>query len=333
MSRNLFADDRTALTFDDVLIVPRYSNVKSRGECDISSMGLRVPVVSANMDTITGLQMAKEMHRLGGLGITHRYMDVDSQLSLVKQQRNRGPIYVAVGSIHNDRERIVALIKQNIVDGLCVDIAHGHSRHMKDTLTAIRDMGFEGVVIAGNVCTPEGVDHLQQWGAEVVKVGVGGGSVCSTRTQTGCGFPQLQAIIDCAQVGVPIIADGGLRTPGDVAKAFVAGATAVMVGGMLAGTDCTPGWSEDGGTVFRGMASPEARKNFGQSDNHAEGVERTLRCKPPGSTERVIRGIAQGLQSAMSYVGAHNMAEFRENAQFVRVTNAVQAENVPHFRG
>lgn len=335
MNRDLFVDDRPAITFDDVLIVPRFSKVRSRSvDCDTTSMGLRTPVISANMDTVTDIGMAVKMNSLGGLGIVHRYMSIESQLDRVAELASGGQsAYVAVGSISNDFDRIKALLEQNLAAGLCVDIAHGHSQHMKFTLEFLKKARVHGVVIGGNVCTPEAVADLHTWGANVVKVGVGGGSVCSTRTQTGCGFPQLQAIIDCSQVGVPIIADGGLRTPGDIAKAFVAGASAVMVGGMLAGTDCTPGWVEDENTRFRGMASPEARKEFGQTDNHAEGVERTLRCKPPGSTEKVIRGIQEGLRSAMSYVGAHNMDEFRKNAQFVRVTNAVQAENMPHFRG
>lgn len=361
-----------ALTFDDVLLVPQYSNLMSRSEADLSwNLGqykFSLPIVAANMDTICSSSMMKKMGQLGGLGIHHRYCSIDSyevasacwrydQGKLYKDVPDKkiGPLALSVGSLYGDQKRIDWCIEPDNCDIICIDIAHGDSVHMMDTLKYIRDNGFVGPVIAGNVCTPGATRFLLEHGATMVKVGIGPGSICTTRIKTGCGYPQLSAIANCSEAG-PIIADGGIRTPGDVAKALAAGAKAVMIGGMLAGTDCVPGWDdamanykeryvyasqgfsgltypEMPSITYRGMASKEARNNFGQQGTNAEGVSKTVQCKPAGSTEAVIMDIAEGVRSAMSYSGVHTLQEFSQRAQFVRVTSTTQAENHPHFKG
>ena len=359
---------RQALTFDDVLIVPKHSSLFTRSEAKtewkLGQFTFQCPVISANMDTITGVDMAAEMAKAQGLGIIHRYMSTEDYRSLslgwsIRSDIGNTPLALSVGALANDEERIDAIINEQLADIICVDIAHGDSLLMYETLQYIRDSGFTGPVVAGNVVTPEAVAFLLEAGATIVKVGVGPGSVCTTRVKTGCGYPQLQAIAECSQAG-PIIADGGIKTPGDVAKALVAGATAVMIGGMLAGTDKVPGWTQaqldtirhletitdEGATLsrlestglrgvlkYRGMASNDARKAFGQEESNAEGISMTIACRPEGSTRKVITDIMEGVRSAMSYTGSYDLEEFRQRAEFVRVTASVQIENNPHFKG
>lgn len=365
-----------ALTFDDVLLVPQYSHLLSRSEADLSwdlgQFKFSTPVIAANMDSVCGEKMMKKMAELGGLGIHHRRCSINDYYVISPWWRykqgqlypdvtddRRGPLALSVGTLQNDKKRIDWCIDPDNCDIICVDIAHGDSVHMLDTLRYIRDKEFTGPIIAGNVCTPEATRFLLEHGATIVKVGVGPGSVCTTRTKTGCGYPQLSAIANCAEAG-PVIADGGIRTPGDAAKALAAGAAAVMIGGMLAGTDCVPGWNEaqqrlqdlykeyptgpdrhlagidvipSARIAYRGMASKESQKDFGQEGINAEGVSKTVECKPSGSTEDVIMDLAEGIRSAMSYSGASTLQEFQKKAQFVRVTVTTQAENHPHFKG
>lgn len=355
-----FKDDSVELklAYDDVLIAPRYSEVSSRSAVDTSvSFGetkLQLPIISSNMDTITGPKMAEKLGELGALGLIHRYMSVEEHLAIMGDwDYDLGPVAVSVGTHTRDKERIDATLEyalrrpvQDVV--ICVDIAHGDSLHMVETVKYIRDKGWHGTLMAGATCTYEGTKRLLDAGADIIRVGVGPGSACTTRVKTGCGYPQLSAVLECAQAG-PIIADGGIRTPGDAAKALAAGAKAVMIGGMLAGTDCVPNWdiamesyqkhlgfSSGVGThppsiSFRGMASAEARKAFGAAPVNAEGVSCTVKAKPEGSTVETITHLEEGIRSAMSYTNSHNLNEFLENAQFIRVSTAVAQENVPHI--
>jgi len=337
-------DQKPRLSYDDVLIKPLRSRISSRSEVSLESEfcgnKFSIPIISSNMDTITEANMAKKMSALGGLGLIHRYMSVEKQIGFLSGwENNLGPIAVSVGTLKNDKLRIDTTIDyiinmsslrtKNAI--ICVDIAHGHSEHMIDTIKYIRRNGFSGGLMAGAVCTPEGTRDLLDAGADIVRVGIGGGSVCTTRVKTGCGYPQLSAVMECASVG-PIIADGGIRTPGDAAKAMAAGAKAVMLGGMLAGTDCVPGWMPHASYMrFRGMASAEAREAFGQAGVNAEGVSCDVPTKPPGSTETVITEVAEGIRSAMSYSNSVNLKEFNDKAEFVLVTSSTIAENNPHI--
>lgn len=329
----LISDNLPPASFDNYLIEPSFSNLSSRSEADISwnlgPINFKIPIIAANMDTICGEKMAVKMAHLGGLGVVHRYMSVADyhKIALKEwylQQENKYPLALAVGTLNNDRERIEAFAREDSrADILCVDIAHGHSEHMKQTIKHIKKLGFRGQIIAGNVATPRAVEDLLQWGADVVKCGIGGGSVCATRIKAGTGFPQLAAIARCAEVG-PIIADGGIRSPGDASKALAAGASAVMVGGMLAGTDCVPQWEYPGVDIhYRGMASKAARRAFGQQPVNAEGVVKVVPALGVGSTEEVVNEMVEGIKSAMSYVGVRNLTDFYDKSRLVRVSNVL----------
>lgn len=334
------------LTFDDVLIQPGYSDVLTRRDCDVSwsirDMTFQCPVIPANMDSISGRQMCYFMHSKGGLGILHRYYaDLDEYTYLISDwmKKTNYPLGVSVGSVYNDKDRIdkvVSTIEENSGGRviLCVDIAHGHSIHMKDTLKYLREKLPKIAIIAGNVCTAVGAGDLIEWGADMVKVGVGPGSVCTTREKTGCGSPQLTAIIRTAQY--PIIADGGITKPGDAAKALAAGADAIMVGGMLAGSDKSEAIvkyasDENPDVIFRGMASKEARQNFNGSYANAEGISITVPILGEGSTEYIVNNIVEGVKSSMSYVGAKNLTEFVNKSLFQKVSNSTRRENSPHY--
>ena len=329
---------KKAYSFDDVLIVPQYSEVGSRSECNTSPnlplLDMELPVFAANMDTICGTKMIKKMHKLGGMGILHRYMKVTETHNIIADwEEADGKLIVSVGALAQDKRRIDLVLTQaqDKDIGICVDLAHGDSFHMIDTLNYIRENTFSNVLIAGNVCTYYGAMRLFDAGADIVKVGVGPGSACTTRIKTGCGYPQLGAVEECAKAG-PIIADGGIRHYGDAAKALAVGADAVMIGGLLAGTDCTPVWSENLTELeFRGMASKAARESCGSSGRNAEGVSVTVPSRPEGSTQEVVEELVEGIQSAMSYTGVKTLEEFRGKSQIIQTTGSIIRENSPHI--
>ena len=234
------------ITFDDVLLVPGYNGIRSRQSVttDVQiteALSLRIPVISSNMDTITGWQMAAAMAKLGGLGILHRFMSIEQNVAEYRRASESGAVGVCVGVSGDAMERAEALVAAG-ASILCVDVAHGHSKMVNQMVRALRDKFGDNIcIIAGNVATYAGADYLSAAGADVIKVGIGPGSVCTTRIKTGFGVPQLSAILDCRKVDRPLIADGGIRTPGDAVKALAAGACCVMLGGMLSGTNETPG--------------------------------------------------------------------------------------------
>ena len=267
-------DVRMGLTFDDVLLVPRRSSVRSRQDVSLKTRltvdrSLDIPVLSANMDTVTESTMAVEMARLGGLGVIHRFLTVDDQaeqVATVPQEVDEVvPVAAAVGvgAEADLLDRSQALLEAG-ADVLVLDIAHGHAEHAIAGVQTLKQHFPGVVVVAGNIATADGARDLEQAGADAVKVGVGPGGVCTTRLVAGVGVPQLTAVSDVADSGiaVPVIADGGIRTSGDMAKALAAGADSVMVGSLLAGTKESPGdvESTDRGLVkrYRGMASFEA---------------------------------------------------------------------------
>jgi len=342
----MLLSDSPAISFDDVLIVPSHTTVRSRSDIALTDFlnPLNVPVLASCMDTITGHKMLKQMELSGGIGILHRYMSEQDMLKQMLAAELKGPQCAAVGLVRRDKARIDMFIdafndKNSGIHNLwlCVDIAHGDSPDAIDTIKYIKDRNSQVTVIGPNVATASGIKAISDAGAELVRVGIGGGSVCTTRIKTGCGLPTLQSIIDGASVaketGIKLLADGGVRYPGDVAKALAGGAAGVIIGGMLAGTDCTPVWTEEGDIVsYRGMASGDARAEFtGQAPTMVEGAVRTVKCKSVGSTKKVILEIEEGIRSAMSYVGAHNAQEFYDNADLRRHTTASMKESHPHF--
>lgn len=336
------------ITFDDVLLVPGYNGIRSRKsvntETFLGSVSLPTPIISSNMDTITGAAMAQEMARLGGLGILHRFMSVEENVKEFLQARQAGPVGVSVGISEAEMERAVALCDAG-AEIVCVDVAHGHSKMVNQMIRALREKyGDHICLIAGNVATYAGADYLAAAGADVIKVGIGPGSVCTTRIKTGFGVPQLSAIMDCRKVDRSLIADGGIRTPGDAVKALAAGASCVMLGGMLAGTDETPGEKHllpgSGGTLssgkyvkrFRGMASREAQEDFMGSMSEwktAEGVSVEVPAKGPVSA--VISDVLGGIRSGLTYCGAATLKELQRKAQFIEITQAGRTESHPHM--
>ena len=356
---------RVGLTFDDVLLVPQRSRIRSRRDISVAtrltrSLPLDLPIVAANMDTVCETEMAVAMARLGGVGVIHRFLGVSVQADMVADVRSqidgldlpdgrsRPLVGAAVGTDHDATDRSKALVDAG-VDVLVLDIAHGHADHALDTVAEIKDRVGSVGVIAGNVATRTGAEDLVAAGADAIKVGVGPGGVCTTRLVAGVGVPQLTAVADCAGlvdadgVSVPVIADGGIRTSGDIAKALAAGASTVMIGSLFAGTKESPGDVEQSprGLVkrVRGMASfeaIEARAARAGEDVDAEyfeqrapeGVEGTVPYR--GEVAKVVAHLMAGVRSGMSYSDAATIPELWDKAQFIQVTNAGVAENHPH---
>jgi IMP dehydrogenase len=467
------------LTFDDVLLAPRRSAIRSRKDVTTDTwltaeIRLSIPIISANMDTVTETQMAIAMAQLGGIGILHRFMTIEQQAECVRRVKRAESIVVespltisaeadveqarqrmaeydvgglvvvddenhllgmvtnrdlwltpggetAVSQVMTRREKLVVgahditmeearrklydhrieklplvdadgrltglITAQDIVkiqehpnatkdgrgrlrvgaavgaraedieracgcveagaDVLVVDIAHGHSEHVIDMVSNLKQHFPKIPVIAGNVATADGVKDLAEAGAAAVKVGVGCGSICTTRIVTGFGVPQLSAIAECAEAGralnTPIIADGGIRNSGDMTKALAAGASTIMVGSLLAGTDESPGAPviRDGRRykIMRGMASLTAnidRRKLEKGDLAIEewgevvpeGVEAIVPDK--GAVADILHQLVGGLRSGLSYAGAHSIAELQQVAEFVRITPAGMKESYAH---
>ena len=334
---------RKGLSYDDVLLQPQKSDITSLSNVDtsveIAGLTLEVPVISAAMDTVTEKEMAAEISRQGGLGVIHRFMSAEDQASEVRQVSELGQKVAAALGL-NDLERAEKLIEVD-VDILVIDIAHGHHKSLIQELEEY-DKKFDVPIVAGNVATSEAARDLEKAGADVVKVGIGPGSACTTRKMTGVGVPQFSAVKECAEaVEVPVIADGGIRKPGDLAKALMAGADAGMIGGMFAGTDPTPGEVLDiegeKYKEYRGMSSREAaeeraekqERDLSYSETFSEGVSTKTEYK--GSLKPIIRDLEGGLSSSISYCGSDNVEDARENAEFMEITSSTQYRNGSHI--
>lgn len=329
------------LTFDDVLLVPCRSEVRSRREPSLATKltkthSLELPILSANMDTVTELDMARAMRSLGGLGLLHRFLPAESQAGMVRALKAEGHnlIGASVGVTDDEKARAELLIAAG-ANLITIDIAHGHSVQMIEMMSWLKRAHPAVQLIAGNIATPEAAEDLIAAGADALKVGIGPGSMCTTRIITGCGVPQLTAIALCAQVsrrhGVPLIADGGLRTSGDLMKAFAAGADVVMLGGMLSGTIETPGEIKNGRKQYRGMASRAAQDSWrgGVPDGMApEGESTSVAIK--GHVKDVLLEVAGGLRSGMSYLNASVLAEIRERARFIEMSSQGMGESRAH---
>lgn len=333
---------KSCLSFDDILLLPKMSDISSRSEIDISSnignVMLDSPVISSPMDTVTESAMAYEMSRHGGLGIIHRYNTIESQASLVRSAKEKGATVIgaAIGVSGDYIERAAAVVNAG-ARVLCVDIAHGHHSLMRHSLSTLRNtLGYEVHIMAGNVATRDGYEDLARWGASSVRVGIGGGSICSTRIQTGHGMPTFQSILDCAESEhtweVPIVADGGIKNSGDIVKALAAGASAVMVGSLLSGTEESPGSkiSRDGlfYKEYRGMASERAQINWRGKVASREGVAALVPYKGP--TGEILTALEAGIRSGLSYSGSRSLSEFQSKCEMVIQTSAGIAESNTH---
>lgn len=329
------------LTFDDVLIIPRKSEVRSRKDPSLKSKitktkYLDTPIVSANMDTVTEAGMAIAMHKMGGLGILHRFMSIEQQVEEAVKVREAGAqiISASIGVNADYKERAAALVKAG-VNLMTIDIAHGHSVHMMDTLKWLKDTFSNLEVIAGNLATPDAAVDLIEAGADCIKVGIGPGSMCTTRIITGAGVPQLTAVALCAEAaesyGVPVIADGGIRTSGDMVKAFGAGAQIIMLGSMLSGTIETPGDIVNGRKQYRGMASKKAQISWRGDMPQGmapEGESTFVNVK--GHVADVIHELCGGIRSGMSYVNAVSIDEVREKTLFMEMSSNGISESRAH---
>lgn len=347
---------RVGLAYEDVLLVPRRSTLRTRKQASLATMlsreiQLDIPIIAANMDTVCESDMAKALAQLGGIGIIHRFLPVDvhaQEVAKVKQTDDNLLVGAAVGADEDDRRLRAKSCAEAGADVLVFDIAHGHSEHAIDAVKELKNDYPKIQVIAGNVATADGAHDLAAAGADAIKVGVGPGGVCTTRLVAGVGVPQLTAVMDvsAAKTGVPVIADGGIRTSGDIAKALAAGADSVMVGSLFAGTKESPGEVESSphGLVkrVRGMASYEA--SVRRAERHGlefdeeyfehrapEGVESSVPYR--GEVGRLIGQLMGGVKSAMSYLDADRLTTFRDNAEFVRVTPAGVKESYPHATG
>jgi len=330
----------TALCFDDVLLEPQFSEIESRSIIDIGNeLGnnyYTLPIISSPMDTVTEDYMAAEMSYHGGLGIIHRYSGIEEQVACVSACVPT--VGAAIGVTGDYLMRAEALIKAG-VDILCVDVAHAHHSLMKSALEKLRNKFPKIHLMAGNVATPQAFRDLGLWGANSIKVGIGGGSICSTRLQTGHGIPTFQSIMDC-KMGSPdsnvkLIADGGIKNSGDIVKALAAGADFVMLGSVLAGSEETPGerfQTENGPTkIYRGMASKEAQRNWKGDYSSNEGISTTIPYKGP--VHSILKDLEKGITSGFSYSGAKNMSELQRKAKFIQQTNASCRESGTHILG
>ncbi|CAM2904176.1 IMP dehydrogenase [Erysipelothrix tonsillarum] len=357
---------KEAYTFDDLLLVPAKSEVvpaQVKLQTRLTDkITLNIPIVSAAMDTVTEDAMAIMLAKLGGMGFVHKNMPIEAQANMIKavketevepsfEDANIDPqghlrVGAAVGVGESSLERVRALVEAG-VDIVAVDSAHGHSQGVIETVRMIRAEFPELDIVGGNIVTAQGATDLIYAGANVIKVGVGPGSICTTRVVAGVGVPQLTAVNDvysvARQYGVGVIADGGIKLSGDIAKALAAGGSCVMLGGLLAGTEETPGEVMEvfGKKVkgYVGMGSLSAMQR-GSSDRYfqggvselkklvPEGIEATVPYK--GSIRDVIYQMLGGLRSGMGYCGCGTIEEMHQKAQFVKITGAGLRESHPH---
>lgn len=355
---------KQGLTFDDVLLIPQASEVLPKQVKTNTTLGknlhLNIPILSAGMDTVTEAEMSIALAQLGGLGVIHKNMSIFDQIEQIKKVKsidggtneaavdNNGKLLVAaaVGITDEAVGRAEQLFSAG-ADAIVLDSAHGHSKGVIEKVKEIKDKFSNKTIIAGNVATAEGARALFDVGVDVVKVGIGPGSICTTRVVAGVGVPQITAILDCAEVaqeyGRQIIADGGIKYSGDIVKAIAAGGNAVMLGNMLAGTDEAPGelFEVDGVQYkqYRGMGSLGAMQ-CGSSDRYfqkdvtnvkklvPEGIEGRIKAKGPLTA--VIYQLIGGLRSGMGYVGADTISSLIERGKFVQITNAGLIESHPH---
>lgn len=329
------------LTFDDVLIMPKKSELRSRRDPSLKSKltktkFLETPIISANMDTVTEAKMAIAMHTMGGLGIIHRFMNIEQQAEHVRAVVEAGATIVSasIGVNADFKERAQALVKAG-VNVMTIDIAHGHSVQMMETMKWLKDTFSSLEIIAGNLASPDAAVDLIEAGADAIKVGIGPGSMCTTRIITGCGVPQLTAIALCSEVaqnyGVPVIADGGIRTSGDMVKAFAAGANTIMLGSMLSGTIETPGDIVNGKKQYRGMASKKAQISWRGDMPQGmapEGESTFVNVK--GHVSDVLHELMGGIRSGMTYINAQTIEEMKTHTLFMEMTPNGISESRAH---
>jgi IMP dehydrogenase len=335
---------RKAYSFDDVMLVPRYSKMNSRADADLSTsvagVALRIPIIAANMSSVCEDTMGIAMGELGGLGIIHRMCSVERQKQMVRTVHDAGcAVGFSIGVGPDWRERMDACRKYAAI--VCLDVAHGHHLRVSELLKAYFEAYGDYPIIVGQIATAdaagmfiEEIPHKYQ-PSVAFKASIGGGSLCTTRIMTGYGIPTLQAIADINEVyghAISIIGDGGIKNSGDIVKSLAAGADAVMLGNLLAGTDESPGniiKSKDLlYKVYRGSASFGDKALRGEETRNVEGEEALVPYK--GSVHRVIAGLLDGVRSGFSYGGAVSIHELQAHSEFVEITAHGFAESQAH---
>jgi IMP dehydrogenase len=333
---------KTALTYDDINLIPSFSEILSRQQTDLSTQlttnySIRVPLIASPMDTVCESEMAIAMAQFGGVGCIHRFMDIEQQAIEVQVVANAIsddtlPIMAAIGANGDYLERAQALTNAG-ANVILIDVAHGYHSLVRDALRNLKNSLPSHVdIIAGNVATGDAAQALEAWGADAVRVGIGGGSLCTTRVKTGFGVPNVTSVQDCAaSISIPVIADGGIKSSGDIAKALAVGASSVILGSLLAGTKEAPGSivEKQNGLYkrYRGAASLETKTIHGQAPRNVEGESTIVPFK--GGVKFVVEGLLDGLRSSLSYAGANNLTEFHPD--YVVVSSAGINEARPHL--
>jgi len=354
---------RNSLTYDDIQLVPQYSTVPSRTQIDLKTLvsrryGILNPIVASPMDTVCGLEMAYKIFLLGGVGCIHRFNSIEEQSKIIKELYHRiyseewgnqfeswgvmvdnwhseiphVPIMASIGVSESDKDRAKSLV-DNGCNIIVIDVAHGHHKNVETMLGWLKSNLDDKVdIIAGNIATKEAAQELESWGADGLRVGIGGGSLCTTRVKTGFGVPNVSCLEDIVSVAkTPVMADGGIRSSGDISKALAIGASSVMLGSLIAGTDEAPGQivETQKGLYkrYRGSASLETKVTHGQKARNVEGESTTIPYK--GGVKFIVNGLIDGVKSALSYGGAQILEDF--NPPYVQVTNSGINEAKPHL--
>lgn len=353
-----------AYTYDDIQLIPKFSTVDSRGEVQLKSrlsrnFNLMMPFIASPMDTVCESEMAIKLLKMGGVGCIHRFMSIDKQVNQVKEVQlflynnkenlqpiwgdEMKPIMAAIGANGDYLERAERLVLDGGANVLLIDVAHGHHQNVKNAIENLIQLRkknrYHFDIIGGSIATYQAAKDLCNWGVDGVRCGIGGGSLCQTRIETGHGIPNVTSIDQCvlgclegSEGKVPVIADGGIRNAGDVSKAIAVGAETVMLGSLFAGTHEAPGLViEQGNQLFkryRGSASLETKSVHGLETRNVEGVSTTVPYK--GGVKFVIWKLRDGLRSALSYSGAHTISEYHSKVDWVIVTNAGVVEAGPH---
>jgi len=330
-----------AYTYDDIQLIPQYSEVESRNHIDLSTQlsknfRLSIPIVAAPMDTVCEWEMAVVLMQLGGVGCIHRFMTVEEQAEQIKKVKKHTysnpsiPVMAAVGATGDYYERAQELWKVG-VNVILIDVAHGHHIHVKNAIPKIKQLGCD--VIAGNIATQKGAIDLIDWGADALRINIGNGALCTTRIKTGFGVPSVTCLLNIRdRATIPVIADGGIRNSGDIAKALALGANSVMLGSLLAATEESPGKIVDKlpeGLYkrYRGSASLETKLAHGMNGRNVEGESAEIPYK--GGTKYILMDLLDGLRSALSYGGAKNLDEFHPGFNFVTYSGIREA--LPHL--
>ena len=342
---------KEALTFDDVLLLPKYSNVlpsKTNISLNLTKkISLKVPFLSSAMDTVTESKMAIAIAKEGGLGIIHRNFDIKNQSKEVEKVKNKKLLVgAAIGTNQEDFDRAKSLISKG-VDLIVIDTAHGHSEKVLKILSKIKRVVKKIPICVGNIATGEAAKKLYDAGADIIKVGIGPGSICTTRMVAGIGVPQISAIMEVKRAmnkkKIKIISDGGIKFSGDIAKALAAGADAIMMGSIFAGTEESPGkkfriknkiykqYRGMGsiGAMSAGSANRYFQKNYKDKSKFVpEGVEGRVEYK--GKLSKIIYQLQGGLRSSMGYIGAKKLEDINKKAKFVKITKAGFYESMVH---